>query len=209
MGIPTALVALGATALVTLAAFIFGDILIFALAPIIGSWLVAVLIVWGVCAVIFGVTAVFAAWSLRRANYSKYLEENQSSLTWSPPRILDAEHSQSGLAWADKELPKYCTPVEILNEYHFHDGPATSAESTPTAIATIAKSKSDDFTFGTSPFTSPPVFAMEIFISKEEVVVHEEVVPASPPQEASALADIDEPENERAAPPVPVVTFVT
>jgi formate-dependent phosphoribosylglycinamide formyltransferase (GAR transformylase) len=92
--------------------------------------------------------------------------------------------------YSNDDLPKYCTPVEVLNECYSHDGPATT-HSVPTTVTTIGNPNAATLTFGTSPFTSPPVFGIEIFVSKEEVVVYDEVAPAPPAQEACVLTNID------------------
>ncbi|KAG9104438.1 hypothetical protein FRC06_002384 [Ceratobasidium sp. 370] len=90
--------------------------------------------------------------------------------------------------WTREELPAYCTRVEILNQSPPH---GASAQPPPVTVTALTESHSNDYTFATSPFTSPPVFAMQIFITKEEVVVSDEVVPSVPNRTSSTLVDVN------------------
>ncbi|KAG8689948.1 hypothetical protein FRC08_010734 [Ceratobasidium sp. 394] len=97
-------------------------------------------------------------------------------------------HTGSSPIWPRGEPPAYCTRVEILNKPCSQEA---STQPSLVAVAAVAESHSGDYTFATSPFTSPPVFAMEIFITKEEVVVSDEVVPAGRNRTNSTSVDIN------------------
>ncbi|QRV75233.1 hypothetical protein RhiJN_03248 [Ceratobasidium sp. AG-Ba] len=127
--------------------------------------------------------AFSAAWTLRRrfttlSFNTNHTESSQLSRA-SYSTFYEAYYSQPPIR-IHEELPAYCTRVELLNDCFPCDKPNPAALP---AVTAAVENRSDNYTFATSPFTSPPVFAIQIFVSKEEIVISDEAIPAAVGQE--------------------------
>ncbi|KAF8606546.1 hypothetical protein BDV93DRAFT_553711 [Ceratobasidium sp. AG-I] len=147
---------------------------------IIGDTLGDVLIDWVVCAFVFSIFMFFIVLILRLPQHATRphvddLEATQHLLAYTVPPVRDSEPLHPTLTWTPETLPAYCTPVEALNSYS-EETFAASVHSVPVAAMGVIESHQDDCTFATSPFTSPPVYTMEIFVSKEQVILHDDAI---------------------------------
>lgn len=157
---------------------VLNGILILVTATINSYSLGALLFAWGVCAAVFSIFlffAVFVLKSVQRATrpHADDLEAAQHLLTHAVSPVRYSEPFHHAPTWTRERLPAYCTPVEALNIYS--EGiSSTVCQSVPATVAVVVESYEDDCTFATSPFTSPPIYTMEIFVSREQVVFHDD-----------------------------------
>ncbi|QRV89928.1 hypothetical protein RhiJN_17946 [Ceratobasidium sp. AG-Ba] len=135
--------------------------------------------------------AFSAAWTLWRrfttlSFNTNHIESSQPSRA-SCSTFHEMYYSQTPIR-VHKELPAYRTRVELLNDYFPCDKPNPAALP---AVTAAIENRSDNYTFATSPFTSPPVFAIQIFVSKEEIVISDEAIPAVAGQEFPVWVNLD------------------
>lgn len=145
-----------------------------------GDSLGEVLIAWAVCAFVFSVLMFLVISVLRTIHYATHLHgSNFATAQYLPTHAIRYLRTSVALyptpAWVREAIPAYCTPVEALNVYSA-DASSTSIHPTPTTITTVVKSHEDDCTFATSPFASPPIYTIKIFVSKEQIVFHDDAV---------------------------------
>ncbi|KAG8726397.1 hypothetical protein FRC12_023439 [Ceratobasidium sp. 428] len=177
------IIALGGTFITLLMLVVLADTFILALVPVTGSWFLAALIAWGICVALFSAIGLFTVWVspvLPIPNHPRpNIFESPSGFhgwSWPIPSTLD---SQQMPTWMSDECPAYHTRVEILNEPSARDDSSSLTQPTFVAVTVLAESHSE-YTFATSPFTSPPVFSMQIFVSREQVVNFDEDTPNRP-----------------------------
>ncbi|KAJ1307376.1 hypothetical protein OPQ81_001481 [Rhizoctonia solani] len=150
---------------------------------------------WGVCGFAFGATTFNILWRLYvpipAAQYD--LGGTRIAHLLADPVLSNpASHSIEPepltcfVACAPEDTLAYCTPLEMLNKMSSKTD-ASEYHDLQTMFATVVEGSEDNSAFSTSPFTSPPMYAMEIFVRKEETILYEDAINYIPSGTASPL----------------------
>ncbi|KAH7334157.1 hypothetical protein B0J17DRAFT_631660 [Rhizoctonia solani] len=179
-------------------------ILNLSLALLTGDFIPSLTVLLGVCAL---VCAVMMFNIVRRLRVSMFVTQYDAGnfeitrlLTDSVPPNLSHQHidlepvpHSATRALRSNRIPAYCTPLEMLNtmssETDAFDGPSVHVQN---SFATAVDGFEGDFTFGTFPFTSPPMHKMEIYVSIETIVFEDVIsfIPSDPPSPLITVRDM-------------------
>ncbi|KAH7341927.1 hypothetical protein B0J17DRAFT_626353 [Rhizoctonia solani] len=175
---------------------VFSIILVLSLTFLTGNLILSLFVLWGVCALVFGVMVFSLVWRPRISTLATQYDvgDFEAARLLSDPVLSNPTHKNvkpqpftRSTTCGLNDTPVHCTPLEMLNkmssETDASDGHSVHVQTT---FATVAEGFENDCTFATSPFTSPPMYTMEIFVSKE-TVVYEDVVSFVPSGTPSPL----------------------
>ncbi|KAG8714135.1 hypothetical protein FRC11_009710 [Ceratobasidium sp. 423] len=170
-------------------------ILVLSLTILTGSLTLSLIAPWGVCGLALGVITFNA---IRRLHIIMLAMQYSVGDAESAQPPGDPVSSSSTLLNIESELPMrsvtcalqstpaYCTPLEMLNKLSSETSESDEHDARAT-FATVVEGSEDDCTFATSPFTSPPMYTMEIFVCQEETVVYEDFIASIPSGTPSPL----------------------
>ncbi|KAH7334154.1 hypothetical protein B0J17DRAFT_721375 [Rhizoctonia solani] len=179
-------------------------ILNLSLALLTGDFIPSLTVLLGVCAL---VCAVMMFNIVRRLRVSMAVTQHDAGnsettrlLTDSVPPNLTHQHidlepvpHSTTRALRSNSAPAYYTSLETHNamssEIDVFDGPNVDAQN---SFATAVDGFEGDFTFGTFPFTSPPVRKIEILVTTETIVFEDGVpfILCGPPSPLVTVRDM-------------------